>query len=101
LWRPSGFKWGVDFCPLSDFQTINPELAEEIKDKQWVEDELYLYRRSRTNSIYRMARSEYAKETFMLHGLTESTTHKNPYPKKYHYETLRKQNQKKLLEDPS
>jgi hypothetical protein len=104
LWRPSGFKWGVDFCPLEDFKTINPELAEQLRDKQWVEDELYFYRRSQTNSVSRMARVEYTKETFMLHGLTESATHKNPFPKKYHYELLKKQNQKNLLEhleDPS
>lgn len=96
LWRPSGFKWGVDFCSLDDFKTINPELAEKLKTEQWVEDELYLYHRSKTGKVYRMAKMEYTKESFMLHGLTESATHKNPYPKNYHYEHLRKQGQKKL-----
>lgn len=94
LWRPSGFKWGVDFCALTDFKTINPVLAEQLKDEQWVEDELYLYRKSKTNKVYRMAKMEYTKESFMLHGLTESATHKNPFPKNYHYELLRKRGKK-------
>ena len=91
LWRPSGFKWGVDFCSLEDFKTISADLAEKIKDTQWVEDELYLYRRSKNNIISRMAKLEYTKETFLLHGLTDSASHKNPWPKSYHYEVLRKQ----------
>ena len=96
LWRPSGFKWGVDHCTLEDFAKINPVLAEQIKDKQWIEDELYLYRRSKNNNISRMAKLEYTKETFLLHGLTDSASHKNPWPKNYHYEILRKQNQTTL-----
>jgi len=96
LWRPSGFKWGVDFCNFEDFKSINPELAEKLKPRDWVEDELYIYRRSRTNKVYRMAKLEYTKESFMLHGLTDSATHRNPFPKNYHYERLRKQGAKKL-----
>ena len=101
LWRPSGFKWGVDFCSFDDFKIINPKLAKDLQDKKWVEDELYLYRRSRTNKVYRMAKMEYTKETFLLHGFTQSATHKNPFPKKYHYERLRKQGRKTLAEFPS
>ena len=96
LWRPSGFKWGVDFCNYSDFCEMHPCLAEYLKPAGWVEDELYIYRRSKTNKVYRMAKMEYTKESFMLHGLTDSATHKNPYPKNYHYERLRKQGAKKL-----
>jgi hypothetical protein len=97
-WRPSGFKWGVDFCDFEDFKDMMPQLAEKLKPGGWVEDELYLYRRSKTNKVYRMAKMEYTKESFMLHGLTESATHKNPWPKNYHYEILRKQGRKKLDE---
>jgi hypothetical protein len=73
---------------------MHPCLAEYLKPGGWVEDELYLYRRSKTNKVYRMAKMEYTKESFMLHGLTDSATHKNPYPKNYHYEILRKRGKK-------
>jgi hypothetical protein len=97
LWRPSGFKWGVDFIPLEDFRTINPELAKILETEQWTEDDLYLYRISKNKNVSRMAKMEYTKETFLLHGLTDSASHKNPYPKKYHYEKLKKDAQTKLL----
>ena len=96
LWRPSGFKWGVDFCNFEDFLQMKPKLAADLKPKGWVEDELYLYRRSKPGKVYRMAKMEYTRESFLLHGLTDSATHKNPYPKNYHFEKLRKRMSKKL-----
>lgn len=99
LWRPSGFKWGVDFTPLEDFKTINPELAKVLETEQWTEDELYLYRVSKNKTVSRMAKMEYTKETFLLHGLTDSASHKNPWPKKFHYEKLRKESQTKLVRE--
>ncbi|MGA2682206.1 MAG: hypothetical protein ABSF44_10465 [Candidatus Bathyarchaeia archaeon] len=98
LWRPSGFKWGVDFTSFENFELIDSELARKLKlDGQWTEDELYLYRLSRNGNVSRMAKLEYTKETFLLHGLTDSAAHKNPFPKKFHFEKLKKQRQ--LLEE--
>ncbi len=99
LWRPSGFKWGVDFCNYEDFKVINPELAAKLLPRGWVEDELYIYRRSKMGKVYRMAKMEYTRESFMLHGLTDSATHKNPWPKHYHYELLKKESQQQHLVD--
>ena len=97
LWRPSGFKWGVDFTSFEDFQIIDAELAKKLKeDGQWAEDELNFYRLSKYGNVSRMAKIEYTKETFLLHGLTDSATHKNPFPKNFHYEKLKKQ--RRLLE---
>lgn len=99
LWRPSGFKWGVDHTSLENFMMIDAALAEKLKeDGKWTEDELYIYRLSKYGNVSRMAKLEYTKETFLLHGLTDSATHKNPYPKGYHYEILRKEKaQQKLI----
>jgi len=93
LWRPSGFKWGADHTNIEDFKQISPELAEQIqiaKDK-WTEDELHLYHLSKYGNVTRIAKLEYTRESFMLHGLTDSATHRNPFPKKFHYEKLKKQ----------
>lgn len=79
---------------IEDFKNEYPVLAEKlIQNGQWTEDKLYIYRLSRFGTVYRMAKLEYTKETFLLHGLTDSASHKNPYPKNYHYETLKKQGQ--------
>ncbi len=97
LWRPSGFKWGVDFCSYDDFIILNPALAVKLNRGCWVEDELYIYRRSKFDKVYRMAKMEYTQSTFMLHGLTNSALHKNPWPKHYHYEILRKKEKQEQL----
>ncbi len=79
---------------------IDAELAQKLKENgQWIEDELYLYRLSKNGNVSRMAKLEYMKETFLLHGLTESVAHKNPFPNKFHYEILKKQ--RRLLEAPT
>ena len=97
LWRPSGFKWGVDHTSIEDFRLINAKLAKELKeDGHWVEDELYIYRLSKYGNVSRMAKLEYTRETFLLHGLTDSASHKNPFPKNFHYEKLRKALQAQL-----
>lgn len=74
-------------------------MAAKLLPGGWVEDELYLYRRSKMGKVYRMAKMEYTRETFMLHGLTDSATHKNPWPKRYHYELLKKESQQQHLVD--
>lgn len=91
LWRPSGFKWGVDFTSIENFAIIDPALAKALKQNgKWCEDDLYIYRLSKHGNVSRMAKLEYTKETFLLHGLTDSASHKNPYPEKFHYEKLKK-----------
>lgn len=102
LWRPSGFKWGVDHMKIDDFRNEYPELAKKLEaDGKWTEDELYLYRISKFGNVSRMAKLEYTKETFLLHGLTDSATHKNPWPKGYHYEILRKEKAQQQLIVPN
>lgn len=96
-WRPSGFKWGADHTRLEDFRSMKPELAKaiELAKDHWAEDELHLYHLSKYGNVTRVAKLEYDKKSFMCH-LTDSATGKNPYPKKFHVETLKKQ--RKLME---
>lgn len=96
LWRPSGFKWGADHTSLENFRLLLPDLALQIEQAKdhWVEDKLHLYHLSKYGNVTRVAKLEYDKKSFMCH-LTDSATGKNPYPKRFHVETLRKQ--KKLM----
>jgi len=89
-WRPSGFKWGVDFTSLENFAIMFPELAEKIKTEKWVEDELYLYHISRNGNVSRAAKLEYDKKSFMG-KLTDSPNKSNPWVNKFHVEKLKKQ----------
>ncbi len=63
LWRPSGFKWGVDHASLDDFKIIDFLLAQKLEENgQWVEDELYIYRLSKYGNVSRMAKLEYVQQ---------------------------------------
>lgn len=89
-WRPSGFKWGIDFTSLENFTIMFPDLAETIKTKKWVEDELYIYHISRNQNVSRAAKLEYDKKSFMS-KFTDSPKKTNPWVNKFHVEELKKQ----------
>ena len=96
LWRPSGFKWGVDHTSFENFEIMLPELAKTIKDDKWAEDELYLYHISKYGNVSRASKLEYDKKSFMG-KITESPDKSNPWVKRFHIEKLKKENQTQLF----
>ncbi len=95
-WRPSGFKWGIDFTSFENFEIMFPVMASKIKGEKWQEDELYLYHISKNGNVSRAAKLEYDKKSFMG-KITDSPNKSNPWVNKFHVEKLKKENQIKLL----
>ena len=93
-WRQSNFKWNADFTEFSNFQQMYPEMAKQILQTKWQEDDYFLYKLTKGMKVIRMAKFEYTKEMYNLHGLTESAKKKRL--SRYHIGNIAKQT--KLLE---
>lgn len=54
-WRPPRWQPDLDYCRFDEFQDILPDLAIKLLPGKTVEDELYVYRRSKTGKfVYRV-----------------------------------------------
>jgi len=54
LWRGS-LKMGINWMPLSDFETVHPEIAEKIRRQKFVEEGVFVYHLTKGMNVERQA----------------------------------------------